>query len=143
MQAIGFNEAVELIRSRDPRYAEEAYAFLRDSLEAAVKRRRKARRDAPRDHSADELLEAFRLHALKELGPMAVTVLAFWGVRSCSDIGAMVFNLVDAGVFAKTDRDTPEAFDRGFDFDAALAAPFRPEPPRSSESAVAAVRPQQ
>ena len=76
--------------------------------------------------SAPELLEGFRLHALQEFGPMAITVLAIWGIQSCEDVGNMVFNLVETGVFGKTEEDTIENFRNGFDFEKEFVVPFRP-----------------
>lgn len=126
MQNVSFTEALDGIVARDPRYDREAYVFLRDALEFTVKRRRKAHRDDSADVPAAELLDGFRLYALKECGPMVRLVLEYWGVRSSEDIGNLVFNLVEANVFSKTDRDTREEFRSGLDFDEAFAAPFRP-----------------
>jgi len=135
MQAIGFQEAVEKILAEDKRYQAEAYSFLRDALETTLKRRKKATRKDPSAHvSGAELLEGFRIHALQECGPMTVTVLEYWGVKTCEDIGQMVFNLVNAGVFGKTDEDTLESFRRGYDFQDAFVKPFRPDPTNLSES---------
>jgi uncharacterized repeat protein (TIGR04138 family) len=128
MQAIGFQGAVEKILAEDSRYDVEGYAFLRDALDATLKRRKKARKDAPANVNAAELLEGFRLHTLQEFGPMSVTVLNYWGIRSCEDIGYMVFNLVQSGVFVKTDEDTIESFREGYDFDEAFVVPFQPAP---------------
>ncbi len=128
MQAIGFQGAVEKILTEDSRYDVEGYAFLRDALDATLKRRKKARKDASANVSAADLLDGFRVHALHEFGPMAVTVLNYWGVRNCADIGHMVFNLVQSGVFAKTDEDTQESFRDGFDFEEAFIQPFLPSP---------------
>ena len=126
MQTIGFQEAVEAVSREDHRYHHEAYLFLRDSLEATIKRRKKARKDVSGHVAAPELLEGFRLHALSEFGPMAMTVLEYWGVGSGEDVGHMVFNLVQAGVFGKTDDDTIESFRGGYDFHSAFVAPFLP-----------------
>ena len=128
MQAIGFQGAVEKILAEDSRYDVEGYTFLRDALDATLKRRKKARKDAPGNVNAAELLEGFRLHTLQEFGPMSVTVLGYWGVRSCEDIGHMVFNLVQSGVFVKTDEDTIESFREGYDFEEAFVIPFLPAP---------------
>jgi uncharacterized repeat protein (TIGR04138 family) len=43
-----------------------------------------------------------------------------------ADVGQMVFNLVQAGIFGKTDEDTAESFRDVFDFREAFVAPFRP-----------------
>lgn len=125
MQTTAFQEAVEAVSREDRRYHPESYLFLRDSLEATIKRRKKAKTEAGGHVGASELLEGFRIHALSEFGPMAMTVLDYWGVRSCEDVGQMVFNLVNAGVFGKTEEDTEESFAGGFDFEAAFVAPFR------------------
>ena len=133
MQTIGFQEAVEKIQQEDSRYHPEAYAFLRDALDATLKRRKKSKKEVPAHVSAVELLEGFRLHGLQECGPMAITVFDYWGLRSCEDVGNMVFNLVRIGVFGKTDEDTLESFRAGYDFQDAFVAPFRPDPENLSE----------
>jgi len=140
MQSLGFHEAVDSIFSREPRYAKEAYAFLRDALEFTLKRRKKNRKETGSHVSAAELLDGFRLHALQEFGPMTITVLDYWGVRSCEDIGHLVFHLVEAGVFGKTEEDSLEGFRAGFDFEDAFSRPFRPEVPILNDSGGRSVR---
>jgi uncharacterized repeat protein (TIGR04138 family) len=127
MLSLGFQAAVEGIASVDTRYHPEAYGFLRDSLEATIKRRKKAKKETGPHVGAAELLDGFRLHALSEFGPMALMVLDYWGVRATSDVGAMVFNLVRTGVFGKTDEDTPESFRDVYDFREAFVEPFLPD----------------
>jgi uncharacterized repeat protein (TIGR04138 family) len=126
MNPMNFEEKTEEIAAADPRYSREAYDFLRDALEATLKKRRKARREQVGHVNAEQLLEGFREHALREFGPMAMTVLDYWGVRSCEDIGNMVFNLVTAGVFGKTDDDTLDSFRMGYEFREVFVDPFRP-----------------
>lgn len=125
MQTTGFQEAVEAVSRDDKRYHPEAYIFLRDSLEAALKRRKKATKEVCGHVAATELLDGFRIHALGEFGPMAMTVLDYWGVRCSEDVGHMVFNLVQAEQFGKTDEDTLESFSGGFDFHSAFVIPFQ------------------
>jgi uncharacterized repeat protein (TIGR04138 family) len=132
MQTIGFQEALERLFAIDSRYHPEAYVFLRDALEATLKRRKKTRKEVSPHVGAAELLDGFRLHALQEFGPMAITVFGYWGVHSSEDIGSMVFNLVQVGVFGKTDEDTPESFREGYDFVEAFVRPFRPAPEKLS-----------
>jgi uncharacterized repeat protein (TIGR04138 family) len=126
MQNIGFQEAVETVCHDDKRYHAEAYVFLKASLEATIKRRKKSRKEASLHVGAKELLDGFRLQALEEFGPMALMVLSYWGVEATEDVGHLVFNLVKAGVFGKTDEDTIESFRDGFDFREAFVTPFRP-----------------
>lgn len=127
MQSAGFQEAVEALSREDRRYHPEAYVFLRDALEVTLKRRKKLKKDTGGHVGAAELLEGFRLHALAEFGPMALTVLDYWGVRSCEDVGHMVFNLVQAGVFGKTDEDSMEDFRGQYDFREVFVLPFQPD----------------
>jgi uncharacterized repeat protein (TIGR04138 family) len=54
-------------------------------------------------------------------------VLNYWGLKCSEDVGHMVFNLVNAEVFGKTDEDTLERFREVFDFNKVFVAPFRPE----------------
>jgi uncharacterized repeat protein (TIGR04138 family) len=121
-----FPEKIEVLIEQDATYAPEAYYFLRDALENALKARKKKRRDPSPHVSAAELLDAFRLHALREFGPMAQTVFGYWGIATCEDVGRMVFNLVEVGVFGKTEQDTLDAFRQGYDFDEAFETPFLP-----------------
>ncbi len=76
--------------------------------------------------SGPELLDGARRYALKEFGPMVITVFDSWGIRSCEDIGNMVFNLIGAGVFGKTDQDSIEDFKNVYDFEEAFVRPFAP-----------------
>ncbi len=125
MQTTGFQEAVEAVSRDDARYHSDAYLFLKEALEATLKRRKKSDKTAGGHVQAAELLEGFRMHALGEFGPMALTVLEYWGVRGCEDVGQMVFNLVQAGVFGATEEDTLEGFMGAYDFHAAFVAPFK------------------
>jgi uncharacterized repeat protein (TIGR04138 family) len=127
MNVSGFNEAVAMAVAVDPRFKPEGYLFLRDSLEATMKKRSKAKQQPASPHvSATELLDGFRRLALKEFGPMATTVLDFGGIRDCRDIGSMVFHLVEAGAFGWTENDSASDFESGFDFHEAFVAPYLP-----------------
>lgn len=139
MKVSGFNEAVAIAIANDQSYRQEGYQFLRESLESTLKKRTKSKgsrtsregtdQPAPSSHvTAGELLEGFRLQALREFGPMAVTVLEYWGVRNSRDVGKMVFNLVEAGAFGRTENDSIEDFEKGLDFHEAFVAPFQPPP---------------
>jgi len=76
-----------------------------------------------------ELLDGVRRYALKEFGPMVMTVFDNWGIHSCEDIGRIVFNLIGAGVFGKTEEDSIEDFKNVYDFEQAFVKPFAPEKP--------------
>ena len=127
MQKIGFAEALETIVTNDPRYQREAYIFLRDALDFTTKQQKKVKGTTVRHVSGPELLHGVRNYALKEFGPLVVTVFDSWGIRSCEDIGHMVFNLIGAGIFGKTDEDSIEDFKSVYDFEEAFVKPFAPE----------------
>jgi uncharacterized repeat protein (TIGR04138 family) len=121
-----FNEVVEQMIERDPRYGKEAYIFLKEALEFTIKQKKRGKTEAGSHVDAVELLDGFRQLALKEFGPMVMTVLEYWGVRSSFDVGQMVFNLIGAGVFGKTESDSVDDFNRALDFHMAFTAPFEP-----------------
>lgn len=128
MQKPSFQETLDLVVTRDPRYSREAYLFLREALEHAQKRRRKPR-SAAAHVSAAELLDGFREFSLQQFGPMTLTVLAYWGISSTGDVGRMVFHLIDAGIFGRSEEDRLEDFEDCFNFEEAFLAPFRPALP--------------
>lgn len=134
MQKIGFAETLDSIVATDPRYSREAYVFLRDALDYTTKQQKKLKGAPVRHVAGPELLEGVRQYALKEFGPMAVTVLSFWGVRCCEDIGHMVFNLIGAGIFGKTEEDSIEDFKSVYDFHEAFVKPFQPQKPVAPQS---------
>jgi uncharacterized repeat protein (TIGR04138 family) len=132
MQKIGFAEALEIITARNPRYQADAYVFLRDGLDYTIKHRRKqqAHRETEDRHvSGPELLEGLRQYALKEFGPMVMTVFSHWGVQRGEDFGEMVYELIRVGVFGKTDSDSIDDFKGGYDFHEAFVVPFQPASP--------------
>ena len=126
MQKIGFAEALDSIVAGDPRYQREAYGFLRDALDFTIKQQKKIKGAPVRHVAGPELLEGVREYALKEFGPMVLTVFENWGIRCCEDIGHMVFNLIDAGIFGRTEEDSIEDFKDVFDFKEVFVKPFAP-----------------
>jgi uncharacterized repeat protein (TIGR04138 family) len=126
MQEINFDEAVELILVRDARYTREAYTFVREALDFTQNLIVKEKRSRIRHVSGQELLDGIRQFALHQFGPMTVTVLAEWGIRNCKDFGEIVFNMVETGLLAKTDRDSRDDFQNGYDFTDAFRKPFWP-----------------
>jgi len=126
MQEINFDETVELILARDGRYTREAYNFVREALDFTQKLIVKENRGQVRHVSGQELLEGIRQFALQQFGPMVITVFEEWGIRHCRDFGEIVFNMVEANLLAKTDHDSREDFQNGYDFAEAFRKPFWP-----------------
>ena len=130
MHKQNFAEAVDEILRKNSRYDRDSYYFVREGLDFTLKMLKKQRHTNPahRHVSGQELLEGLRRYALDQFGPMAKTVLDFWGVRKCDDFGKIVFNLVENGVLGKTEQDKLEDFKGGYDFDEAFVKPYRPTP---------------
>lgn len=131
MDELDFGEVVDLIRKEDPRYERRAYFFLRDALDHTVSAVKKAEAKAakPRGSShvtGQELLEGIREFALQQFGPMTFLVLTNWGVKRCGDFGEMVYQLIEYGVFSKTDADRKEDFADIYEFETAFVKPFQP-----------------
>jgi uncharacterized repeat protein (TIGR04138 family) len=127
MQEINFDEAVELILAKDSRYTREAYTFIREALDFTQKLVGKESRGAIRHVSGQELLNGIQQFALQQFGPMAMTVFEEWGVHHCRDFGEIVFNMVEIGLLAKTDKDSRDDFQNGYDFTDAFRKPFWPQ----------------
>ena len=58
---------------------------------------------------------------------MSHTLLHSWGISNTEDFGQIVFNLVEYGIFGKTDSDRIEDFNAVYDFEKTFVDPFRPE----------------
>jgi uncharacterized repeat protein (TIGR04138 family) len=121
------------VLSRDPRYPIQAYAFVLEALEstkidkkksqARVRPRGKTTKKGPamsRHVTGRELCDGARRLALDHYGLMAISVLALWNIRSTSDIGEIVYNLIASGDLEKTPTDSRADFDNVFKFEEAL-----------------------
>jgi uncharacterized repeat protein (TIGR04138 family) len=135
MHEANFDEGIELILQKDPRYHREAYVLVRDALDFTKKR--VPGRDGPQtelEHvTGQELLGGIREYVLGQFGPMAITVLEEWGITRCEDFGEIVFNIVEAGLFSKTETDSRDDFQNGYDFEEAFRKPFLPQSKTSNE----------
>jgi len=130
MKEHDFNEVVSLILKEDDRYAKESYVFLKRALDFTMDQERKKQGlsvSKQRHVSGQELLTGMRDYATEQFGPLAFTVLTSWGLKRCEDIGEMVFNLIDYGVFSKNEDDTREDFSSIYDFGDAFVKPYQPK----------------
>ena len=126
MQEINFDEKVEMNLAKDSRYARDAYAFVRESLDFTQKNIGKENRGNIRHITGQELLDGIRQFALNQFGPMVGPVLEEWGVRNSRDFGEIVFNMVEIDLLAKTENDNRDDFNHGYDFTDAFRKPFWP-----------------
>lgn len=127
MQQVQFEQAIVSILGRDKRFDPHAFFFLKDSLDYTLKRAADGNSGLSRHVSGGELLEGFRDLALEQFGPMASTLMKEWGIRECSDVGEMVFLLIEEQMFGKQDSDTKEDFLGNFDMQESLTQPFLPK----------------
>ena len=109
------DEILERLRARCPHYHEASYAFILAALHYVLERL-----EEPRHISGRELAEGARELAIERFGPMARTVLEFWGIHSTADFGEIVFALVECGILIKQEGDTRAEFQDVFDFDSAF-----------------------
>ncbi len=126
MHELSFEEALDLVRAKDVRYAREAYLFIREALDHTQKTLARTSRGGVRHVTGQELLEGIREYGLSQFGPMTLFVLGEWGIHCCADFGEIVFNLVDIGVLAKTERDSRSDFSNGYEFEEVFRKPFVP-----------------
>lgn len=149
MRTDNFDEILDQIVTKDARYQREAYVFLREALDHTQKLMAKSAREAReggkeenvRHVSGRELLNGIRALALEQFGPMALTVLAEWGVHRCEDFGEIVFNMVDNRLLAKTKDDSRDDFKGGYEFEEAFCQPFLPPSRRTNQPEQPAPKP--
>ena len=129
METINFEATLDRILEKDPRYHRDAYLFVREALELAKNQVYKGAAAEKGEKHVDgkQLLDGIRQFALQQFGPMTATVLEEWGVKNCADFGEIVFNMVDIGLLAKTDQDSRDDFQNGYDFTEVFRKPFWPQ----------------
>ena len=118
----------------DRRYKLEAYQFVRGGLEYAQEVLELGRQEETtlpagevrtvRHVTGQDLSHALKQYAHDQYGYMAKLVLAEWGIRTTSDFGEIVYNLIKIGEMTKSPEDRREDFDGVFDFDQALVREF-------------------
>ena len=118
MEEIDFEaDTFEDIVAKDDRYDGRAYALLMDVVHYLMKDGAHA--------NAEEIMDEFRETALDQFGPLAYRVLTEWGLKSCEDIGEMMFNLAESRRIGKDENDTHESFIGGYDFEEAFLGPYQ------------------
>ena len=106
-----FLDKIEKVLRENHQYKFEAYSFVMAGLHSTVSKFEK-----PRHISGKELLEGIREYALDQFGPLARTVLNYWGIHGTDDFGKIVFALVEAGILRKQPEDKLEDFKDVYQF---------------------------
>lgn len=103
---------------KDGRYPREAFAFMQEGLNRAVKKVHGEAELAPgkRHVTGRQLCLAMRELAVENWGLLARLVLQRWNIRATIDFGNMVYLLIDHDLMAKTEEDSIEDFRDVFDF---------------------------
>jgi uncharacterized repeat protein (TIGR04138 family) len=122
--------------SEDRRYKLEAYQFVAAGLEyaqdvlrldqpAGGRRKGRGAERQPRHVSGQDLCWALKDFAHEQYGYLAKLVLASWGIRSTSDFGEIVYNLIRIKKLSKSPTDRREDFDNVYDFEEALVNSYQ------------------
>lgn len=128
MSGKDFSEVVQLIVRENTRYPKPAYYFVRKALDHTLKGLKKTPSKEGGNHvSGPELLEGIRDYALQQYGPMTFTVFENWSLKETADFGEIVFNLVEYGIFGKTEHDDKKDFEEVYDFRDVFLTPFIPK----------------
>ena len=126
-----FDDAVRLIRQKDLRYQPQAYDVVHLGLDLAQKlthgEPKKGKSTMNRHVSGQQLLEGFRQHVLETYGPMSYPLLQNWGLRKSVDVGNIVFNIIETGLFGRSAEDNLEDFKEIYDFKEVFHKPFEPK----------------
>src|SRR5918994_4990696 len=103
MSDLSFRDGImDRIRMKERRYDERAYLFVLAALEFCQQRL-----DERRHITGQEMATGCRDLALERFGVMSRLVLEHWGIRSTTDIGNIVFALVDLGMLLSQPNDSP------------------------------------
>ena len=113
------DDTMDALRKRYPQFHDTVYLFVLSALHHVIQRL-----PEPRHISGQELAEGVRDLAVEKFGPMARNVLEHWGIRETTDVGRIVFALVETGVLIKQDEDSLHDFENVFQFDDAFVAEY-------------------
>jgi uncharacterized repeat protein (TIGR04138 family) len=97
---------------RDTRYHIGSYEFVLNGMEFYI-----TTIGEKRHISGQELSKGLLMFAQKQFGPLARTVLLYWGIESTEDFGNIVYNMIDIGIMSKQAEDSIEHFHNVIDVD--------------------------
>lgn len=126
MHPAKLEQAIHKIFQKDSRFQPPAYLLIKEALDFTVQRHAEANKGKEDHICGAEFVIGFRDYVLQQYGPMSSTLLDCWGFKKCGDVGEIVFNLIEEGVFGKQDSDDKKDFAELYDFKEAFRAPFRP-----------------
>ena len=115
-----FDDVVDNIFLKDPRYKPDSYAFVMDALSFAQKKFK-----CQTHVTGQQLLEALREFSVLEFGPLTVPVFKHWGITNTEDFGNIVFNMVENRLLSKTSEDNMASFRDFYDFNEVFIREYR------------------
>lgn len=110
---------IQKLIDSNPQYKVEAYSFILGALHYTM-----SSLTEPRHITGREFCEGIRRYAIDQFGPLARTVLEYWGIKETLDFGHLVFALVEVGLMRKTEEDSLHDFKNVYDFKTAFEAKF-------------------
>ena len=121
-------QALLEICDKDPRFDLQAYFFIKEAFDYTFRELKKAGeiRSDETHITGQILLNGIRKYALKQYGPMVMTLMKTWGIKTCKDFGHIVFNMVDHEVLGRSEQDSLDDFSAGYSFKEAFETPFLP-----------------
>lgn len=99
-------EKLREMTEKDGRYRSDAYFFVLDALERVIRNSQEFRHVSGR-----ELLQGIQDEAAEQFGPMAPSVLEYWGIENSLDFGRIVFKMVEQGLLLKQETDALSDFE--------------------------------
>jgi uncharacterized repeat protein (TIGR04138 family) len=94
-----------ILSGRDNRYKIGAYDFVLQGLDFYH-----TKTGEKRHFKGEELAKGLIDFAHKQYGPLAFSLLEFWGIHSTNDLGYIVYNLIDIKLIRKQESDSLEDF---------------------------------
>lgn len=112
------NDRLRNLALQDGRFSPEAYRFLLDGLEHAIRLAGRAQKEGVERHvTGNEVLAGLIEYARNSFGPLAAQVWRSWGLTETLDWGRIVFVLVDNELLSRQEEDRMEDFQSDLDFD--------------------------
>ena len=119
-------DKIQKVRFQDHRFSRHAYFFVLDALDYTMTHFGRDNLTGEDRHvGGRELLVGIKEYAADQFGPMAALVFERWGIRSASDFGEIVFNLIDVELLSRRPCDSRLDFVDRIDFSETFAEKHR------------------
>ena len=101
-----FDAKIRELVKKDSRYAAEAYSFVSNAVTFTV-----SRLPEHRHVNARELVLGLKDFAENQFGVLAPGVLESWGICTASDVGNLVYHLIDVQILSASPGDQRSDFE--------------------------------